>query len=382
MSMKIVYVYSTMAKAGGTERMIAEKASFLSEHYGYDVTIISCIQREDDENSFYTSKKVKQINLGIPFFHQYKYRYPRRLWYKWRYNRLMKKGVGNAVKQENPDILIGVSRFMADFVSKIKCRAKKVIECHETRYNTRFDASIKQSGLVRFFAAIYGYLYFRTIERHADVVVTLTEGDEILWKKAKRTVVIPNFSTTSISQYTNCTSKRVIAVGRLAWEKGFERLIKIWSIVSSKHPDWNLDIFGEGQMRDTLMDMVKHYQISNLTIHNCTSNISLEYANSSICTSTSFFEGFSLVILEAMTHGVPCVSFDCPFGPRSIIDDEVNGFLVKEGDINLFAERLCLLIENEDLRKQFSNRAIEKAKAFDVEIIMDKCRRLYEEMLN
>lgn len=371
-----------MAKAGGTERMIAEKASFLSEHYGYDVTIISCIQREDDENSFYTSKKVKQINLGIPFFHQYKYRYPRRLWYKWRYNRLMKKGVGNAVKQENPDILIGVSRFMADFVSKIKCRAKKVIECHETRYNTRFDASIKQSGLVRFFSAIYGYLYFRTIERHADVVVTLTEGDEILWKKAKRTVVIPNFSTTSISQYTNCTSKRVIAVGRLAWEKGFERLIRIWDIVSLKHPDWNLDIFGEGQMRDTLMDMVKHYQISNLTIHNCTSNISLEYANSSICTSTSFFEGFSLVILEAMTHGVPCVSFDCPFGPRSIIDDEVNGFLVKEGDINLFAERLCLLIENEDLRKQFSNRAIEKVKAFDVEIIMDKCRRLYEEMLN
>ena len=80
--MKIVYVYSTLAKAGGTERMIAEKANFLSEHYGDDVTIISCIQQKDDENSFYISKKVRQINLGIPFFHQYKYKYPRRLWYK------------------------------------------------------------------------------------------------------------------------------------------------------------------------------------------------------------------------------------------------------------------------------------------------------------
>ena len=88
------------------------------------------------------------------------------------------------------------------------------------------------------------------------------------------------------------------------------------------------------------------------------------------------------MLLEAMSHGVPCVSFDCPFGPRNIIDDEVNGFLVRDGDIKRYAERLCLLIENENLRKQFSNNAIEKAKAFDVNIIMDKHRKLYEEMLN
>ena len=380
--MKIVYVYSTMAKAGGTERMISEKANYLSEHYGYDVTIISCFQQTGEENSFYISKKVKQINLGISFFEQYNYKYPLRLWYKWHISRLLEKSIKNAVKQEDPDILIGVCRFKANFVSKMKCRAKKIIESHETRYNTKYDPSIGQSFFIRVFMDLYKYCYFRTVERHADVVVTLTDEDAKLWKRAKRTVVIPNFSALQVSQLSDCSSKRVLAVGRLAWEKGFDRLVEIWGMVSSKHHDWNLDIYGEGRMYNKLMDLARLYNAQNLTIHNCTPDICHEYATSSIFVSASHFEGFSLVLLEAMKHGVPCVSFNCPFGPRHIINDGNNGFLVPEGDAKIFAEKLCQLMENEDLRKQFSKNAIEKANTFGVDIIMEKCKALYEQMLS
>lgn len=380
--MKIAYIFPTLAKTGGTERIITEKANYLSEQYGYDVTIITCFQLSNDKNFYPLSKEVKQINLEIPYFSQYRYQYPKRLLAKWQMNRLLKKSINEAVKKIDPDILIGISRFQANYISSIKCEAKKIIECHEARYNTIYDASEKHSIFLRPFLKLYRFSYFKAIEHNADAIITLTEGDKKLWKRAKHVEVIPNFTTIPITHYSDCTAKRVIAVGRLAWEKGFERLVEAWGFVSAKHADWYLDIYGKGRMYDTLKALVKKYNAGNLTIHDVTSNISHEYATSSICAVTSYFEGFSLVLLEAMRHGVPCVAFDSPFGPRNIINDGYDGFLVENNDTRLFAERLCRLIEDEELRKQFSKRAIEKADTFDVDVIMNKYRTLYEQLVN
>lgn len=378
--MKIAYVYSTLAKSGGTERMIAEKTSYLAEKFGYDVTIINLFQRIEDINFYLISKKVKQVNLGIPYFSQYKYKYPKRFWVKWHINKLLKKSIIEAVKQVDPDILIGVSRFNANYISSIKCRAKKIIECHESKYNTIYDTNINRSFFANYFIKIYTSLYFHTIIQNADVIVTLTEGDKMLWKRAKYIDVIPNFSTMSISKYSNCTTKRVIAVGRLQWEKGFDRLLDIWKVVVSKHPDWQLEIFGEGKLKEELDNMITKANINNIKLNGIAHDISKEYASSSICTVTSYFEGFSLVLLEAMKHGVPCVAFDCPFGPRNIINDASNGFLVNDGDTKLFAERLCRLIEDEELRKQFSKAAIERSLLFDPDSIMNKWKNLFEQL--
>ena len=378
--MKIAYVYSTLAKSGGTERMIAEKTSYLAEKFGYDVTIINLFQRIEDINYYLISKKVKQVNLGIPYFSQYKYKYPKRFWVKWHINKLLKKSIIEAVKQVDPDILIGVSRFNANYISSIKCRAKKIIECHESKYNTIYDTNINRSFFAKYFIKIYTSHYFHTIIQNADVIVTLTEGDKMLWKRAKYIDVIPNFSTMSISKYSNCTTKRVIAVGRLQWEKGFDRLLDIWKVVVSKHPDWQLEIFGEGALKEELDNMITKANINNIKLNGIAHDISKEYASSSICTVTSYFEGFSLVLLEAMKHGVPCVAFDCPFGPRNIINDASNGFLVNDGDTKLFAERLCRLIEDEELRKQFSKAAIERSLLFDPDSIMNKWKNLFEQL--
>ena len=369
-----------MATKGGTERMIAEKANYLSEQFGYDVTIITCFQLPNETNFFYTSPKIRQINLHIPYFKQYKYKYPKRLWVKWQMNRLLRKRIHQYVNQIDPDIIIGVSRFKAHYISKIKCRAKKVIECHVVKFNTLYFNEGNRSFLFRTFIQIYNYIYFRTIENYADTIVTLTEEDKLLYKRAKRKLAIPNFSTMRISQYSDCTQKRIIAVGHLIWGKGFDRLIKIWKMVSTKHPDWHLDIFGEGYMYDTIMAHIKNDNTNNVTIHKCTSDISQEYAQSSICAITSYYEGFSLVALEAMRHGVPCVAFDCPFGPRTIINHGQCGFLVENDDIRCFSDKLCLLIENKKLRYMFSKAAIKQAKNFDIDIIMNKWKALFEEL--
>jgi len=380
--MKIAYIFSTLAKTGGTERMITEKANYYVEKFGYDVTIVNLFQQDKDVNHYPLSNKVKQINIGIPYFSQYHYKYPKRLWLKWQLNRKIKQSIKQYVQRIDPDILIGISFIKANKICKVKCKAKKIIESHETRLFTYSEFNTQCSILNRIYKKIRKYCYFRAIERNADAIITLTEGDKSLWKRAKRVEVIPNFSTMYISQISDCTPKRVIAAGRLAWEKGFDRLIEAWSIVCSRYPDWHLDIFGEGHMLDTLNTQANTHKAYNLTFHPNTSNISQEYANSSICAVTSYYEGFSLVILEAMKHGVPCVAFDCPFGPGSIIDDAHCGFLVENGDISLFAERLCRLIEDEGLRKDFSKAAIERANTFDIDIIMNKTKVFYEKLFN
>lgn len=379
--MKIAYLTGTMATQGGTARMVTEKANMFVSNLGYDITIITIIQHPNEPNTFKLHDRVKQINIDIPYYSQYSYKFPKRLWVKWSINKLIKKRATEIVNDINPDILIGIGQFKADFVCRIKCRAKIIIECHEARTFTLSDFGMNLSFLSRVFLSINRYRYFRTIERYADAIATLTEKDKLLWKKAKRVEVIPNFSTMEVTNFSDCTNKRIIAVGRLEWVKGYGRLLEVWKIVSLRHPDWKLDIFGEGSFQSALSTIIRDNKIKNLEIHHFTHSISQEFANSSICVLTSCFEGFALVILEAMKHGVPCIAFDCPFGPSSIIQDCLNGFLVNDGDIRLFAERLCLMIEDTKMREDFSQEAITRSKAFDKEIVMNKWKNLFESVL-
>jgi glycosyltransferase involved in cell wall biosynthesis len=215
------------------------------------------------------------------------------------------------------------------------------------------------------------------VEKKADAIVTLTKEDAQEWKNAKRVKIIPNFSIMPIMNRTNCESKKVIAVGRLEWQKGYDRLIHIWEIVTPKHPNWQLDIFGEGSLEAELKSCIQKAGLSNVTIHPFTNNISQEYASSSICVLTSRFEGFSLVLLEAMRHGLPCIAFNCPYGPKDLIDDKKSGYIIENDNIDQFAERLNYLIENIDVRKKFSEEVVLKSNNYNVDNIMYLWRELF-----
>lgn len=381
--MRIAYIIDSMAFKGGAERIISEKMNELSADDSYCIYIITCYQFPDDTpNTYYISEKVKQIHLQIPVHLQYKYHYPRRLWEKWKYQHLLRKKLSKTINSIQPNIIVGVGYALADVVCNIRCQAKKVIESHEARHFTMSnDLYRERSQLSKMFVAIYRMAYLHTIEKKASVVVCLTREDASNWHKARRVEVIPNFSTMQVTSKSSGTSKRVIAVGRLEWQKGYDKLIHIWKNVSTKYPDWQLDIFGEGTLKKELQEQIRQEQVSNIAIHPFTDNISKEYASSSICVLTSRFEGFSLVLLEAMKHGVPCVTFDCPYGPRDVVDNKKSGYVVENDNIELFIHKLSELMDHPETRKVFSEAAIVKAKMFDKENIMKQWKGLFESLV-
>ena len=378
--MKVVYVIHSLATKGGAERIISEKMNCLASLDGYDISVITCYQDpEVTPNCYNLSDGVRQIHLRIPFHRQYHYSYPMRFWIKWKNFRQTRVELQKAIDDINPDIIIGLGHSFADLVCRIKCRAAIIIESHGVRRYLLSD-SIRKTPIPRIFSTIFMSYYLHTIEKHADVVVTLTKGDALEWRKARRVEVIPNFSTMPISQFSDCESKRVIAVGRLEWQKGFDRLIKIWAIVSKEHPDWCLDIFGEGTLETDLRKAIQDAQLNNISILPFTQKISMEYANSSILVQTSRFEGFSLALLEAVRHGLPCITFDYPYGPRDLIDNGENGYIIEDDNIKLFADRLCYLMEHHELRKQFAAAGVKKAQLYHTDVIMKQWQSLFDSL--
>lgn len=379
--MKIVYIVESLVLRGGCERIVTEKANYLADNLGYDIYIIVCSQHSKQKNAFSLSNSVKQINLGLPLYSQYQYKYPMRLWIKKKTASNLRKSITDRVRAINPDILIGMGHFKADIICSIDCRAKKIIECHEARLFTQSGLANHPNKLSKLFTKLNRLRYFQTVEKKADIVVTLTEGDKLLWSKAKRVEVIPNFSNLEVSKISLCNSKRVIAVGRLSWEKGYDRLIEIWQHVIKEAHDWHLDIYGEGDLESYLIEVIRKRKIKNIRILPSTNAISQEYSKSSICVMTSYYEGFALVLLEALKHGVPCIAFDCPFGPASIIKNNQCGYTIKNGDTKLFVEKLGLLIHNEEMRKEFSKYAIKRADEFAIDTIMKKWNNIFESLL-
>lgn len=380
--MRIVYIIDSLSNKGGAERVISEKMSYMVTHYGYDVSVITCYQfPENMPNCYYLPDNVRQINLCIPLYLKYNYRYPKRLWISRKYTRQLRHDLEETVSAINPDIIIGVGYTLADVVCQIKSKAAKIIEAHEARQFTKTFNNYKGfSLLVKFFYKALRKKYLHIIEKNANVVVTLTKGDAQNWRKAKRVEIIPNFSTMPISQLSACENKRVIAVGRLEWQKGYDRLIDIWTIVTRKHPDWQLDIYGEGGLETELKETIQTTKLSNISIHHYTGNISIEYATSSICVLTSRYEGFSLVLLEAMRHGVPCITFDCPYGPKDLVDHNKCGYVIENDKIELFTEKLCYLMNHPEIRKQFSTAAVNKAQSYHVDSIMNQWKLLFESL--
>ena len=216
--------------------------------------------------------------------------------------------------------------------------------------------------------------------RKARAVIALTEGDAEEWRKINPHVkVIPNVvNLNNTGRLSDCSSKNVIFVGRYSKQKDVWSLMKIWQLVHQRHPDWTLNLFGDyGDQRDVLLPEIKKTG-ANIVLHDPTAKIGEEYLRSSMLLLTSIYEPFGLVMPEAMSYGLPVVAFDCPYGPADIITDGVDGFLIKDRSIEGFADRVCQLIEDEDLRRRMGAAGIKSSQRFSAENIMPMWKDFFE----
>jgi len=218
--------------------------------------------------------------------------------------------------------------------------------------------------------------------RSYDHFVVLTNGNLNEWK-FKNLKVIPNPLSFYPNDQSSLQNKKVLAVGKQSFQKGYDRLLESWKIVTQSHPDWQLDIYGTIDKNQKLDVLANRLGISEtVNFYKPVRNIAEKYKEASIYTMSSRYEGFGMVLTEAMAYGVPCISYDCPYGPSDIISDQKNGLLVENGDIKTFAKGILMLIEDEEKRKNMGANAREVVKQYLPEKIAEEWNTLFTDLIN
>ncbi len=374
--MKIVYVYKALALWGGIERILVDKMNYLSEQYNYDIYIITTCQGMHPI-PYKLAANVVHIDLGIRFHTKYQYSYPQRLWISHKMNQAFKKKLDQQINNIKPDIIVTVADMFVNVITSLFPHIPIIAESHSMKSHTAIVEN-HRNNIIR------NYIrnkYLQSINK-VTTLVTLTQGDATEWKIPEITEIIPNCIHYNEQYLSSCENKKVILVGRFAYQKGIDYAIKAWKIVHKKHPDWSLHIYGEGELKNKYLEIIKEEGLTNSIIpHEPIGNIFEAYAENSMLLLTSRYEPFGLVIGEAMTCGIPCVSFDCPYGPRSIITDKVDGLLAQNGNVTDLSNKINYLIEHEDIRKEMGKKAKENIQRFYPDRIMPMWKQLFENVI-
>ena len=369
--MKILYVNAALAIHGGLERVVIEKASWLVAHAGYKVCLLTANQGTHPL-SYPLHPDVIFEDLNIRFNQQYKFSGIKRIMVDFQLHKLFRERLAIKIKEFKPDVIICTGVDLIRDVVRVKRSIPCVFESHSSRRSYVFEGCRKLRRL--------HVWYLQRAVKKVQMVVALTDGDAVEWRKlTPKVCAIPNVvHLNDTGLMSDCTSKSIIFVGRLTMQKGINDLLRIWELVGKRHPDWQLHIYaGYSVQKNEMLSLIdqKH---AHITVHEPTTHINEAYMKSSILLSTSVFEPFGLVIPEAMSCGLPVVAFDCPYGPPDIISDGSDGFVVRHRNIEEFADKVCLLIEDVGMRQRMGQAAIQSSKRYYVEKIMPIWKSLFE----
>lgn len=373
--MKLLYVENALAIHGGIERVITDKLNWLAEYGGCEICLLLASQG-DHPIVFPLNTKVECHNLGISFHHVYQYSGLKRYRLQYQLHQLFRQRMSEKIRAFKPDVIVCTRlEFVCD-VMKVCEHVPVVYESHNVYLAYKFEKySWQQKIQVKF--------RYHALKK-VRMIVALSQGDALEWKKLTPHVrVIPNVvHLNDTGRYSTCSSKSAVFVGRYSSQKDIQSLLQIWKLVNERHPDWQLHIFGGyGKQKDSLLFEINQ-QRANIIIHQPTSSINEEYFKSSMLLMTSLFEPFGLVLAEAMSCGLPVVAYDCPYGPADIISDGVDGMLINNRNVNEYVEKVCQLIENEELRREMGHAGIHSSQRYSASSVMPLWVQLFRDIIN
>ena len=384
--MRIAFLCNNFKSLNGVERIWSQKLSLLAEREDDQVFLITYNQY-GAPYSFPLSKKVRHIDLATRYISrcsfygiwQYVDRYKSELAFR--------RILNDCLAIIRPDIVVCSDMHVADLKAllSVKLPVVRIVECHCGR-SAYFEDLAKFNG---FFKKMKQYLLkkrlLRAISRF-DRIVVMTEAEREDWKQKDKIVTIPNMLAhypEEIHQGVH-SYRRVISVGRYAYQKGYDLLLKAWRTVEERHPDWSLDIYGslDGGMGEyeQLQCQIEVLGLNTVSLLTATTDIYSSYLESDIYVSASRFESFGLVLVEAMACGLPVVGFGSSYGPASIIKDGSTGVLVPPHDTQQLAEAICQMIERPEERIRMGGNGRLESKRYLPEQIMPIWRDFYESL--
>lgn len=378
--LKIVYCTPALYMAGGVERVLTLKANYFAEHFGYDITII--LTEGKDKPLFYPlSDRIKIVNLDVNFEELWTCSFVKKVFVYLSKQRIFKKRLTAELMRIRPDITVSLLRREINFINDIKDGSKKIGELHVNRANYRNF----EEGDANFIKNLFAKFWMRSLVSHLkqlDKFIVLTEEDKASWTELSNVEVIPDPLAFDVAEVSPLKAKRVIAVGRYVYQKGFDLLLQAWAKIEKQFPDWELAIYGMGY-RSPYENLAKQLGVDMNRCHlnGSTQNIRKEYLESSLFVFSSRFEGFGMVLIEAMACGLPVVSFDCPCGPKDIVSHDEDGLLVPSGDIDKLADELSVVMSNESLIRKMSKTAVIHSKRFRLDRISLRWKLLFDRLI-
>lgn len=380
--MKIVYCLNSVRHLGGIEMVTIKKANALADVKGNEV-FLAVTDNHSGVEIAPVSPKVRVIDLNVNYYEddwKSKWYVLKGIFVK---RRLHKARLRKALDEIRPNIVVSVGASEKYMLPSICNERDNCVSVREMHYVKNYRSLVADSFLGKILAYCGDWYDYQYIIKKYDKIVVLTYEDKALnWNDGDRVFVIPNPCTFKTEATSQLVAKKVVAAGRLVTQKNFVSLIRAFRLVANEHPDWVLEIYGEGRLRNELQNLIEEQNLTNnVCLKGYTSEVQMKMIDASCFVMSSKFEGFGLVLIEAMRCGLPVVSYACPCGPKDIITDGEDGFLVPLGDEKMLAEKICYLIEHPDIRKNMGQAALKKAEKYSMDNIVPMWMNLFNNLL-
>jgi glycosyltransferase involved in cell wall biosynthesis len=355
---KVAIILDDITQKAGTERAVCNLANILAERNDFSPVIVSLFS-SGGSPGYTINDRITIIHSGLTEAKNH----IQNIFVYMKISSILKR----LNRMENFDIIIGTSVRINVLFAFIKDKKAVKIVCEHFNYDS---------------PSVINKFLRRIVYPKMNAVIVLTSRDAGKYTFCKNVTIIPNSLSFIPKKQSSLENKHILAIGRLGYQKGFDRLVDAFSLIQDECDDWNVRIVGDGEDREKLLKHIIEKGLEQrITIVPPTDKIEDEYCNASMYVMSSRFEGLPMVLIEAKSCGLPIVSFDCPEGPADIIRNGIDGVLVEDGNIKALSDAILRFVENPDIRKRYGQEAVKDIARFSTRHIGKMWFSLFDELI-